>query len=170
MGQYQAIPNYPPPNMQRRHTSNRQSIPSNRRVSNNPRRESRDQGPQASAIPGPQLPIPMSLPLVPDPAVIVGASSVPLPDQRLTMEYLSQLPPTEQAQLIGEKLYALIAMSQPVSAGKITGMLLERYTSPLEMLVFLEHPEALNEKINEAVGVLQAHAAGETDPNEAQEA
>jgi len=181
--QYQPIPNYIV-QMQRqpRHTG-RQNPPTNRRNAgaggfNARGRELRDQVPQSqapqqpSAIPVPSLAVPQSaipVPLVPDPNVVVTANPVLTADQVLTMDYLVQLPLQEQSQLIGEKLYLLIAKSQPEYAGKITGMLLERYTSPLDMLVFLDNPDALNEKVNEAMEVLARHAAGETDPNQGQE-
>ena len=66
---------------------------------------------------------------------------------------------SDQKQMLGECLFPLIQQSQPDSAGKITGMLLEMDNS--EILRMLEAPEALAAKIQEAVTVLQAHAQRE---------
>jgi len=195
IGQYQPIP-YNVVQMQRqpRHNAgNRQNPPTgsgggggNRRGGGggggfNPARgrDQREQGApqaqQASPIPVvplavPQPAIPVSVPLVPDPAVVaVVANPGGIEQGAPSFETLSQLSAEDQAQYIGEKLYPLIAKSQPEYAGKITGMLLERYTSPLDMLVFLDTPDSLLEKVNEAMEVLQAHAAGDNDPEEAKE-
>ena len=59
--------------------------------------------------------------------------------------------------VLGEKLYPLIAVSQPKLAGKITGMLLDSYFSE-EIIHLIETPDALNAKIKEALVVLDQHA------------
>jgi len=178
MGQYQLMPNFPGQMQPRqpRHTGGRQNPPTNRRNAGgggfNRGREPRDHGqPQSHqmVIPVPsQSAIPLSVPLVPDSAAsLVGTNPILTGTDHhvgLTEDFLSQLAPEEQSQIIGERLYQLIAKSQPDYAGKITGMLLERYTSPLEMLLFLDNSDALNEKINEAMAVLQEHAVSEPGP------
>jgi len=64
--------------------------------------------------------------------------------------------PEDPKMMLGEKLYALIYKVQPGLAGKITGMILEScYTDELAALT--DNPEALEEKINEAVKVLKEH-------------
>jgi polyadenylate-binding protein len=73
----------------------------------------------------------------------------------LTPAALAAADETMQKNMIGERLYPLIAASQPELAGKITGMLLEMDNS--ELLHLLESPEALESKINEALEVLRAH-------------
>jgi polyadenylate-binding protein len=82
------------------------------------------------------------------------------PDGALTAAALASATPEVQKNMIGERLYPLIHQSQPELAGKITGMLLEMDNS--ELLHLLESPEALNSKIQEALQVLEAHAAAET--------
>eukprot|EP01121_Diplochlamys_sp_Union-15-3_P002104 TRINITY_DN11825_c0_g1_i1.p1 TRINITY_DN11825_c0_g1~~TRINITY_DN11825_c0_g1_i1.p1 ORF type:complete len:584 (-),score=102.06 TRINITY_DN11825_c0_g1_i1:39-1790(-) len=66
---------------------------------------------------------------------------------------------------IGEKLHALISRKQPKLAGKITGMLLESLTEPNEsgvnmfdegVLALLQNENVLNERIEEAIAVLNS--------------
>merc|ERR1712209_356962 len=73
----------------------------------------------------------------------------------LTASMLAQAPPSEQKQMLGERLFPLIQGLYPDLAGKITGMLLEIDNS--ELVHMLEHPESLKSKVEEAVAVLQAH-------------
>jgi len=56
--------------------------------------------------------------------------------------------------MLGEKLYALISISQPQLAGKITGMILDSSTV-VEIVHLLDVPASLSEKIDEALKVLQ---------------
>merc|ERR1711899_59229 len=67
----------------------------------------------------------------------------------------AQAPPSEQKQMLGERLFPLIQSMFPDLAGKITGMLLEIDNS--ELVHMLEHKESLTSKVEEAVAVLQAH-------------
>lgn len=71
---------------------------------------------------------------------------------QLTVQQLTSLSPAEQKQQIGERLYRLISAKESELAGKITGMLLE--LDNFELLHLLESQEALNEKIQEAIVVL----------------
>merc|ERR1719486_1428924 len=73
----------------------------------------------------------------------------------LTASMLAQAPPSEQKQMLGERLFPLIQSMFPDLAGKITGMLLEIDNS--ELVHMLEHQESLTSKVEEAVAVLQAH-------------
>ena len=65
------------------------------------------------------------------------------------------VPPAEQKQLLGQRLFPLVQSMEPHLAGKITGMLLEMDNGKL--LTLLEEPEALNGKVMEAISVLQMH-------------
>jgi len=73
----------------------------------------------------------------------------------LTASMLAQAPPSEQKQMLGERLFPLIQSMFPELAGKITGMLLEIDNS--ELVHMLEHKESLTSKVEEAVAVLSAH-------------
>lgn len=73
----------------------------------------------------------------------------------LTPSTLAAASPEMQKNMIGERLYPLIAQLQPDLAGKITGMLLEMDNT--ELLLLLESPEAMQAKITEAMLVLDAH-------------
>lgn len=70
----------------------------------------------------------------------------------LTASDLASASPEMQKNMIGEKLYPLVHKSMPYLAGKITGMFLEIDNS--ELLYLLESPEALHDKIDEALAVL----------------
>lgn len=77
----------------------------------------------------------------------------------LTASLLATATPSEQKQMIGERLFPLVQEHQPTMAGKITGMLLE--IDNTELLHMLENREILKAKVEEAVAVLQAHQAKE---------
>merc|ERR1712014_533311 len=66
----------------------------------------------------------------------------------LTASMLAQAPPSEQKQMLGERLFPLIQSMFPELAGKITGMLLEIDNS--ELVHMLEHNESLKGKVDEA--------------------
>ena len=78
----------------------------------------------------------------------------PLDDQAL-----ASAPPQQQKNILGERLYPLIYVHQPVQAGKITGMLLEMDNA--ELLNLIESPDALTQKIEEALIVLKNHQSDE---------
>eukprot|EP00922_Rhytidocystis_sp_ex-Travisia-forbesii_P044290 GHVS01066082.1.p1 GENE.GHVS01066082.1~~GHVS01066082.1.p1 ORF type:complete len:658 (+),score=91.49 GHVS01066082.1:106-2079(+) len=75
------------------------------------------------------------------------------PDTPLTAAALAAAPPNIQKQMLGEKLFPLIARYQPDLAGKITGMMLEMDNS--ELLILLESEPQLKAKVDEALRVLQ---------------
>lgn len=74
--------------------------------------------------------------------------------EALTIKTLAAAPEDQQKQMIGERLFPLIKNTEPARAGKITGMLLEMDNG--ELIHLLENVEARNEKISEAVAVLEA--------------
>lgn len=88
---------------------------------------------------------------------------VPSATEPLTIKALANASEDQQKQMIGERLFPLIKQQQPVLAGKITGMLLEMDNG--ELIHLLESPQALTEKIKEAMAVLQ-----EADPEANKEA
>lgn len=73
---------------------------------------------------------------------------------------LATAKPEDQKQMLGERLFPLIQRMYPDLTGKITGMLLEIDNS--DLLHMLEHHESLKNKVEEAVAVLQAHQAQQT--------
>jgi polyadenylate-binding protein len=77
----------------------------------------------------------------------------PRPGADMTASNLANAPPGMQKQMLGEKIFPLIARMQPEMAGKITGMMLEMDNS--ELLILLESPEQLKMKVDEALRVLE---------------
>lgn len=79
----------------------------------------------------------------------------------LTTQMLSQAPPQEQKQMLGERIYPLIdRICNGPDVGKITGMMLEMDNS--ELLMMLENEELLQSKVTEAASVLASAKATET--------
>merc|ERR1712129_269865 len=108
------------------------------------------QGVRNVAAPMAATPTPvMAQPPQPQPAVFIQGQ------EPLTASMLAQAPPSEQKQMLGERLFPLIQGLFPDMAGKITGMLLEIDNS--ELVHMLEHKESLSSKVEEAVAVLSAH-------------
>jgi polyadenylate-binding protein len=68
---------------------------------------------------------------------------------------LAKASSSDQKQMLGEKLFPLIAQVYPDLAGKVTGMLLE--IDNAELLLMLEQPDQLKNKVDEAVVVLKSH-------------
>mmetsp|Transcript_51040 Transcript_51040/g.118923 ORF Transcript_51040/g.118923 Transcript_51040/m.118923 type:complete len:617 (+) Transcript_51040:75-1925(+) len=71
-----------------------------------------------------------------------------------TMTFPANVSGPVQKQMIGEKLYPLVAKYQPEWAGKITGMMLEMDNS--ELLMLLESEPQLRTKVDEAIRVIQS--------------
>merc|ERR1719479_381676 len=115
------------------------------------------QGVRNVAAPMAAAPTPvMAQPPQPQPAVFIQGQ------EPLTASMLAQAPPSEQKQMLGERLFPLIQTWHSELAGKITGMLLEIDNS--ELVHMLEHQESLKAKVEEAVVVLQAHKQQSDDP------
>merc|ERR1719498_267164 len=70
---------------------------------------------------------------------------------------LAAVPSEQQKMMLGERLFPLIEKHHEVGdqAGKITGMLLDMDTP--ELLHLIESPEALRQKVVEAINVLAQH-------------
>ncbi|KAH9856914.1 hypothetical protein C2E23DRAFT_721064 [Lenzites betulinus] len=81
-----------------------------------------------------------------------AATGIPGEVPAITAAALASASPMEQKQMLGEVIYMKIVASQPELAGKITGMLLEMDNT--ELLHLLEAPDAMNNKVNEALAVL----------------
>lgn len=76
----------------------------------------------------------------------------------LTAAVLAQAAPSEQKQMLGERMYPLVQEQVgSEQAGKVTGMLLEIDNN--ELLSMLEDSDLLTEKIKEAVNVLSQVSA-----------
>merc|ERR1719208_229543 len=78
---------------------------------------------------------------------------------KLNPAALANADPTQQKQMIGEKIFPLIQAVEPRLAGKITGMLLEMDNT--ELLHLIDSPDALKHKINEALQVLKKYKSGD---------
>lgn len=73
----------------------------------------------------------------------------------LSASALAAAHPSDQKQMLGERLFPLIHDKYPNVAGKVTGMLLEMDNA--EILHLLEDRDILNSRVDEAVTVLQMH-------------
>jgi len=103
------------------------------------------------------------MPAQPQPAAQEPAQPAAQPD---LAQQLAAAPPQQQKQMLGEKLYPIIEKHPavlPEQAGKITGMLLDMDVS--ELLNLYEAPDALHQKVIEAINVLAHHGmATPVDP------
>jgi len=75
----------------------------------------------------------------------------------LTASALANAPDSIKKQMLGEKLFPLVAKYRPAQAGKITGMMLEMDNS--ELLILLESEQQLKLKADEAARVLASRGA-----------
>jgi len=119
---------------------------------NQPNRGARPAG-GAPARQAPPAAAPVAVPAQRGPAAPAGSRDTSVP---LTSEMLAQANPSQQKQMIGERIFPKIQHREPKLAGKITGMLLEM--DNMELLHLLENEDALMLKINEALAVLNSHS------------
>merc|ERR1719384_2883239 len=103
---------------------------------------------------------PQTRPQAPQPQAAQQGRSGPSTEP-LTSEMLAQANPSQQKQMIGERIFPKIQHREPKLAGKITGMLLEM--DNMELLHLLEDEKALMSKINEALLVLNSHSTNDMD-------
>ena len=68
---------------------------------------------------------------------------------------LATAPPTEQKQMLGERMFPLIKRINPDLAGKITGMMLEKKNK--EILKLIENEVDLTKEVQDAVDTLNKH-------------
>lgn len=115
-------------------------------------------------VPNGQQPVPQQVPNGQPIPQQTAADPASVAAQPLTIEMLTNATPVQQKQMLGERLYPLIAEMQPRLSGKITGMLLDMENT--EILHLLESPEALTERVEEAVAVLREHAATSGDQSQ----
>jgi polyadenylate-binding protein len=184
---FQPYQNYMIQTRQPRHQGRQTNqVPGNRRTYNN--RPGRDQQGQQGGVLSqqpPQQSQPQQQPMqvatnalppniFPNVASALPPRANPIPEQvvpvePLTVAYLEHYSREHQPAIIGERLYPLVAKTQPNLAGKITGMLLDRINYPggvEELLRLLEDQNALNEKLGEALEVLEAHHSQEVKDQE----
>jgi polyadenylate-binding protein len=102
-----------------------------------------------------------NVPPAPAPAPPAAAPAAPAqaaaPGPQDFAAQLAAVPAEQQKMMLGERLFPLIEKHSEVGeqAGKITGMLLDMDTP--ELLHLIESPEALREKVVEAINVLAQH-------------
>ncbi|KAF2674379.1 polyadenylate binding protein [Microthyrium microscopicum] len=82
----------------------------------------------------------------------------------LDIAQLNSVSQQQQKQMLGEALYPKIHDTQPELAGKITGMLLEMDNT--ELINLLSSPDALNQKVQEAVSVYDDYMKNKGDGEE----
>jgi len=85
----------------------------------------------------------------------------------ITIKALASAPEEQRKQMLGERLFPRIFSQQPGLAGKITGMLLEMDNG--ELINLLESEQALNDKIHEALTVLQQSQENEEATEQTEE-
>jgi len=90
------------------------------------------------------------------PQQMMQPQPAPAPAPGLSSQELARMPEEKAKELIGEELFPLIHNQQPDQAPKITGMLLDLDIT--ELLELLESPQALTDKISEALKVLEDSA------------
>jgi polyadenylate-binding protein len=99
-----------------------------------------------------------NVPPAPAPAPQQAPPAAPAaPQQTDFAGQLAAVPPEQQKMMLGERLFPLIEKHRDIGeqAGKITGMLLDMDTT--ELLHLIESPEALRQKVVEAINVLAQH-------------
>ncbi|XP_022750251.1 polyadenylate-binding protein 3 isoform X3 [Durio zibethinus] len=113
--------------------------------------------PQSIVGPIMPLPLPFEVSRMPvNPIEVQRPNTVPI---STLISALASASPKERNEMLGEQLYPLVQRFEPEHANKVTGMLLEM--DQTEVLHLLESPDALKEKVAEAMAVLQDSVAGD---------
>merc|ERR1719197_2204904 len=97
--------------------------------------------------------MPQAQPRPPQPKQFPGPDPAANPSAPLSAAALANAPPGMQKQMLGEKLFPIVAKHQPELAGKVTGMMLEMDNS--ELLLLLESEQQMKAKVDEALRVLE---------------
>ncbi|TYI77352.1 hypothetical protein E1A91_D06G136500v1 [Gossypium mustelinum] len=122
-------------------------------------RDGVDQSTVTQSVVGPILPLPYGVSRMPvNPVEVQRPNPVHI---STLISALASASPRERNKMLGEQLYPLVQGFEPEHAGKVTGMLLEM--DQTEVLHLIESPDALKEKVAEAMAVLRDSAAGESD-------
>jgi len=110
------------------------------------------------------VPAPAPQPPAPAPAAAPPAQPAAPASSDFTAQ-LAACSPEQQKMMLGERLFPLIEKHPEVGdqAGKITGMLLDMDTP--ELLHLIESPEALRQKVVEAINVLAQHGMAQPIDN-----
>jgi polyadenylate-binding protein len=101
-----------------------------------------------------KMPMPVPPQMVPPPQQQPQQQMVQQPQQSLA-SILASMNPEQQKNVLGERLYNYILRRHPNEAAKVTGMLLEMDNA--EILNLLDTNDLLDNKISEALEVLQRH-------------
>ncbi|KAJ9675384.1 hypothetical protein PVL29_024356 [Vitis rotundifolia] len=105
---------------------------------------------------GPVMPLPFDVSGMPvSPMDIQRTGPVPM---STLASALASTTPDNQRLMLGEQLFPLVERIERETAGKVTGMLLEM--DQTEVLHLIESPDALKNKVAEAMDVLRASSSG----------
>ncbi|RVW94817.1 Polyadenylate-binding protein 5 [Vitis vinifera] len=109
-----------------------------------------------ASLMGPVMPLPFDVSGMPvSPMDIQRTGPVPM---STLASALASTTPDNQRLMLGEQLFPLVERIERETAGKVTGMLLEM--DQTEVLHLIESPDALKNKVAEAMDVLRASSSG----------
>lgn len=118
-------------------------------------RNSMDPSAVAQGVVGPVMPLPFDGSAMPATPIDIQRPG-PMPISALASA-LASASPENQRLMLGEQLYPLVESLERNNASKVTGMLLEMDQS--EVIHLIESPDALKQKVGEAMEVLRKAAS-----------